>query len=143
MTAGRLVLARARWRLSAAEVGAVTGTDAVAGWAALIRDRGFPGELLIADGDNRLYVDTASPALTATAAKVLRGRTEAVVEEVLPTGVGTGPQGRFANESHRAVHPPRRYRTGATTLAATSGAAFVRPRQPVAVREGVHRYRIR
>jgi thiopeptide-type bacteriocin biosynthesis protein len=98
VTAGRLVLARARWRLSAAEVGTVTGKDALAGWAALTRDRGLPGELRIADGDNRLYVDTASPALTATATKVLRGRSEAVVEEVLPTGVATGPQGRFANE---------------------------------------------
>jgi len=98
VTAGRLVLCRARWRLSAAEVGDVTGSDAAAGWAALTRDRGLPGELLIADGDNRLYVDTSSPALIATAAKVLRGRSEAVVEEVLSSGVATGPQGRFAHE---------------------------------------------
>jgi len=98
VTAGRLVLARARWRLSAAELGTVTGPDPTAGWAALTRDRGLPSELLIADGDNRLYVDTASPALTAAAAKVLRGRSGAVVEEVLNTGVAAGPQGRFANE---------------------------------------------
>jgi thiopeptide-type bacteriocin biosynthesis protein len=98
VTSGRLVLARARWRLSAAEISQVTGADAVAGWASLTRDRRLPGELLIADGDNRLYVDTASPALTAAAAKVLRVRTEATIEEVLPTGVATGPQGRFAHE---------------------------------------------
>jgi class I lanthipeptide synthase len=98
VTAGRLVLARARWVLSAKELGTVTGPDATAGWAALTRDRGLPGELLIADGDNRLYVDTSSPALTGTAAKVLRGRFEAIVEEVLPTGVAAGPQGRFAHE---------------------------------------------
>ena len=54
--------------------------------------------MLIADGDNRLYVDTASAALTAVAAKVLRGRSGAVVEEVLSDGVATGPQGRFAQE---------------------------------------------
>ncbi len=98
VTSGRLVLARARWRLSAAEISRVTGADPVGGWAALIRERGLPTELLIADGDNRLYVDTASPALTAAAAKVLRGRTDAIIEEVLPTGVATGPQGRFAHE---------------------------------------------
>ena len=98
VTAGRLVLHRARWRLSAAELKAVTGPDAAAGWAALTRDRGLPGELLIADGDNRLYVDTASPTLTATATKVLRGRQQAVVEEVLSTGIAHGPQGRFAHE---------------------------------------------
>ncbi len=98
VTSGRLVLARARWRLSAAEISQVTKPDAVAGWAALARERKLPGELLVADGDNRLYVDTASPALTAAAAKVLRGRTGAVIEEVLPTGVATGPQGRFAHE---------------------------------------------
>ncbi|MGX9789649.1 lantibiotic dehydratase [Mycobacterium sp. MMS18-G62] len=98
VTAGRLVLARARWQLSAAELSTVTGSDAADGWAALVRDRGLPRELLIADGDNRLYVDTASPTLTAAAAKVLRGRTGAVVEEVLPDGVATGPQGRFAQE---------------------------------------------
>ncbi len=98
VTCGRLVLARARWQLSAAELSAVTGGDAAAGWAALRRDRGLPGELLIADGDNRLYVDTASAALIAAAAKVLRGRSSAVVEEVLPSGVAAGPQGRFAHE---------------------------------------------
>ena len=98
VTSGRLVLARARWRLSAAEISRVTTPDAVAGWAALTRERGLPGKLLIADGDNRLYVDTASPALTAAAAKALRGRTHAIIEEVLPTGVATGPQGRFAHE---------------------------------------------
>jgi thiopeptide-type bacteriocin biosynthesis protein len=91
-------LARARWQLSAAELSTVTGSDAAAGWSALVRDRGLPRELLIADGDNRLYVDTASPALTAAATKVLRGRTGAVVEEILPDGVATGPQGRFTQE---------------------------------------------
>ena len=98
VTSGRLVLARARWQLSAAELKTVTGADAAAGWAALHRDRGLPGELLIADGDNRLYVDTTSAALIAAAAKVLRGRSGAVVEEVLSSGVAAGPQGRFAHE---------------------------------------------
>ncbi|MDT5011259.1 MAG: lantibiotic biosynthesis protein [Mycobacterium sp.] len=98
VTAGRLVLARARWQLSAAELSAVTGSDPADGWSALIRDRGLPREVLIADGDNRLYVDTASPTLTAVAAKVLRGRAGAVVEEVLENGVAAGPQGRFAQE---------------------------------------------
>ena len=98
VTAGRLVLSRARWRLSAAEVGLLSGADAAGGWEHLIRERGLPPELLIADGDNRLYVDTTSPALIATAAKTLRGRTDAVVEETLPTGVAAGPQGRFAQE---------------------------------------------
>ena len=98
VTAGPLVLARARWRLSAPELGTVTGSDAAAGWAILSRDRGLPSELIVVDGDNRLYVDTTSAALTASAAKVLRGRSQAIVEENLPTGVATGPQGRFTNE---------------------------------------------
>lgn len=124
VTAGRLVLARARWRLSHAELSLVTGADAADGWSTLSRQRGLPSELLIADGDNRLYVDTTSPALTAAAAKVLRGRTGAVVEEVLGDGVATGPQGRFAQElivpfirraeptpSPEPWHPPRVQRT--------------------------------
>ncbi|MBO0679149.1 lantibiotic dehydratase [Mycolicibacterium sp. S2-37] len=98
VTAGPLVLSRARWRLAGAEIGTVTGPDAAAGWAMLVRERGLPQQLLIADGDNRLYVDTTSAALTATAAKTLRGRTDAVVEEMLPTGVAKGPQGTFAQE---------------------------------------------
>lgn len=98
VTAGPLVLSRARWRLSAAEVSTVTGLDPVAAWAALTKDRGLPTEVLIADGDNRLYIDTTSEMLTATAAKVLRGRAFAVLEEVLDTGVATGPAGRFAHE---------------------------------------------
>lgn len=98
VTSGRLVLARARWQLSAAELSSVTGSEAAEGWAVLVRDRGLPNEVLIVDGDNRLYVDTASHALIAVAAKVLRGRTGALVEEVLADGVATGPQGRFAQE---------------------------------------------
>jgi thiopeptide-type bacteriocin biosynthesis protein len=98
VTAGRLVLARARWRLSAAELKTVTGADAAGGWAALVSQRGLPPQVLIADGDNRLYVDTESPALIAAAAKVLRGRTGAFVEEVLADGVAAGPQGRFVQE---------------------------------------------
>lgn len=98
VTAGRLVLARARWRLSAAEISRVTGRDALDGWAEVTRKRNMPTEVLVADGDNRLYVDTTSPALVCAAAKVLRGRPGAVLEEVLPTGVATGPQGRFAHE---------------------------------------------
>ena len=62
------------------------------------RDRGLPTELLITDGDNRLYVDTTSPALTSAAAKAMRGRSGAVIEEVLDTGVAVGPQGRFTHE---------------------------------------------
>ncbi|WP_006246747.1 lantibiotic dehydratase [Mycolicibacterium tusciae] len=98
VTAGKLVLARARWHLSAAELKTVTGDDPIAGWRSLSDARGLPGELLIADGDNRLYVDTSSPALVATAAKVLRGRSAAVIEEVLSSAIATGPQGRFAHE---------------------------------------------
>jgi len=98
VTAGKLVLARARWHLSAAELKTVTGDDPIAGWRTLSEARGLPAELLIADGDNRLYVDTSSPALVATAAKVLRGRSAAVIEEVLSNAIATGPQGRFAHE---------------------------------------------
>ncbi|MBJ8346728.1 lantibiotic dehydratase [Antrihabitans sp. YC2-6] len=96
--AGSVVLSRARWRLSAAEIAAVTGRDPVAAWAELASRRGLPTELLIVDGDNRLYIDTASAALTSMAAKVLRGRTSALVDEVLSTGTAVGPQGRFEHE---------------------------------------------
>ncbi len=98
VTAGRLVLSRARWRLNAAELATLTTGNPVAGWAALAGSRGLPGEVFIGDGDNRLYVDTTSPALTAAAAKVLRGRTTATLEEVLPSRVATGPEGHFAHE---------------------------------------------
>ena len=90
--------AEVRPRLTTAHNPAWRGFGVYRFLAALRRDRGLPGELLIADGDNRLYVDTASAALIAAAAKVLRGRTAAVVEEVLPSGVAAGPQGRFAHE---------------------------------------------
>ena len=98
VTAGRLVLSRARWRLDAAELATLTTENAAAGWAALAARRGLPAEVFIGDGDNRLYVDTTSPLLTAAAAKVLRGRTATVLEEVLPSRVATGPQGHFAHE---------------------------------------------
>ncbi len=98
VTAGTLVLARARWRLNVAELESITGADAAAGWHALTARRGLPRELLVVDADNRLYVDTSSPALIAAAAKVLRGEHEAVVEETLDSRVAAGPQGHFSHE---------------------------------------------
>jgi thiopeptide-type bacteriocin biosynthesis protein len=124
VTAGRLVLSRARWGLNAAELSTLTTADAATGWAALAAERGIPAQVLIADGDNRLYLDTASPALVAAAAKILRGRTAAIVEEVLPSRIATGPQGHFAHElivpflrdadpvpARRRRQPPRVRRT--------------------------------
>ena len=69
--------------------------------------RGVPGEVFIGDGDNRLYVDTTSPALTAAAAKVLRGRSTATLEEVLPSRVATGSQATSpTNSSCRSCARP-------------------------------------
>ncbi|CAM3663076.1 lantibiotic dehydratase [Smaragdicoccus niigatensis] len=98
VSAGDVVFARARWRLSAEEIGSVTGPEPMAGWSALARSRGVPRELLVVDNDNRLYVDTTSASLTAMAAKTLRGRKTAVLEEVLSSRVAVGPQGHFAHE---------------------------------------------
>ncbi|MBB4637134.1 lantibiotic dehydratase [Longimicrobium terrae] len=104
VTRGRLILSRARWNLSAAEIRRITeaGTrwdhQAIQRWR---EERGLPSLVLLADSDNQLPVDFSNAVSTLAFARLLRGRAAALLTEAL-SGPGAlcvhGPEGRFTHE---------------------------------------------
>jgi thiopeptide-type bacteriocin biosynthesis protein len=101
---GRLVLARARWRLAGADLQAIGRTQdatqyaAVQAWRA---ERRLPRYVALADGDNELVIDFDNVLSVAALAHQLRGRRSAVLVELFPGPdelCVTGPEGRFVHE---------------------------------------------
>jgi hypothetical protein len=102
VTAGRLVLARARWRLRLAEPGGLgagrIGHPEVDRWR---RNRGLPRLVSLVEGDRALLVDFDNLLMAESFAAMAAERGEVVVEEVFP-----GPEelcvhdgvGRFVHE---------------------------------------------
>lgn len=116
---GRLVLQRARWRLSEEEIKALcTGPDA-ARFAAVQRlrsERRMPRHLLLADGDNELLVDLDNVLSVEAWLDVLEGRGEASLFELFPGPAelcARGPEGRFV---HELVVPFVRSREAASAI---------------------------
>ncbi|MFC7385798.1 lantibiotic dehydratase [Sphaerisporangium rhizosphaerae] len=118
VTAGRLVLSRARWNLSGGQLAELDGPTAAARFAAVQRLRArlrLPRWVAVADGDRRLPIDLDNALFTEMAAGLLRGRSSVRIEEVffgsdeVPV---TGPEGRFA---HELVVPFLRVRDPATS----------------------------
>jgi len=104
VTAGRLVLARARWRMGEEEVKALAGVDgaaryaAVAGWR---RERRLPRWVSLADGDNELTIDLDNPLALDGWLDLLERRKEAILLELFPAPdelCARGPEGRFLHE---------------------------------------------
>ncbi len=120
VSCGRLVLAPAQWRLDTGEIKALSDRETeqrLRAWRQLRDTRSIPRQVLIADGDNRLYVDTESSLLTAAAARVLRGRDHAILLEAFPAPdqlCASGRDGRYTHELlvpfHRA-DPPVQHRS--------------------------------
>ena len=106
VTAGRLVLSRARWRLDAAELATTTGNP-VAGWAALAGSRGVPGEVFIGDGDNRLTRRHHQPGSDRRGRQSPAWRSTATLRKCCPAG--WPPDRRpLRPRTHRAVPAPDR-----------------------------------
>ena len=84
---GRLVLARARWRLAGTDLQAIgqardaTQYAAVQAWRA---ERRLPRYVALADGDNELVIDFDNVLSVAALAHQLRGRRSAVLVELFP-----------------------------------------------------------
>ena len=107
VTSGRLVLTRARWRVSSDEITALTSGDRAAGadrfraareWR---ERRGLPRWVVFVELDNELPVDLDNPLSLDAFVSALRGRQQIDLMEVFPTPeelVVTGPEGRFVNE---------------------------------------------
>jgi thiopeptide-type bacteriocin biosynthesis protein len=101
---GRLVLQRARWRLSEEEIKALCTGSGVARFAAaqrLCAERRMPRRVLLADGDNELLVDFDNILSMEAGLDIVEGRREALLFELFP-GPGElcarGPEGRFVHE---------------------------------------------
>ncbi|MHB8691306.1 MAG: lantibiotic dehydratase [Solirubrobacteraceae bacterium] len=97
---GRLVLARARWRLQRDELRGLA-RDAWTGSQTLRRERILPRWVVLADGDNLLPVDLDNVLSVDAFARIVRGRDEAVLEELYPRPdelIAEGSDGRYVHE---------------------------------------------
>ncbi|HYC88602.1 MAG TPA: lantibiotic dehydratase [Thermoanaerobaculia bacterium] len=123
---GRLVLQRARWRLSGEEIKALcTGSGAArfAGAQRLRAERRMPRHLLLADGDNELLLDFDNVLSVEAWLDVLEGRQDAFLFELFPRPgelCARGPEGAFV---HELVMPFVRARSGAAGVSLPSLAA--------------------
>lgn len=104
VVSGRLVLSRARWNVTEAEIralGRARGADqftAVQAWRA---ERRLPRYVALADRDQQLVIDLDNVLSIAALAHQLRGRRQAVLVEMFPDPdelCVTGPEGRFVHE---------------------------------------------
>jgi len=104
VTAGRLVLARARWNLNRAQLeplGQLCGSARFAAMQALRERLRLPRWVAIMDGDNLLPIDLDNVLLVDVAAHLLKNRSGASLVELFygPDDVFTlGPEGRFTHE---------------------------------------------
>jgi len=116
VVSGRLVLSRARWNVTEAELralGQTSGADQFAAVQAWRAERRLPRYVALADRDNELVIDLDNVLSVAALAHQLRGRRQAVLVEMFPDPDAlcvTGPEGRFVHElvvPFVQIAPPR------------------------------------
>jgi thiopeptide-type bacteriocin biosynthesis protein len=104
VTVGRLVLALARWRLSAGELatlGAPAGEPLFAAALALRAQRGLPRRVALVEEDNLLPVDLDNALSIEAFAQLVKRRSEAELVELFPAPdelCVRGPEGTFVHE---------------------------------------------
>ena len=101
---GRLVLAKARWRIERAEVnGMIKGVEEdrdpeLNAWMTLRR---LPRFCLLVDGDNKLPVDFENPLSVDALLDLVKSRERFTLEEMFPGPdelLAEGPEGKFVHE---------------------------------------------
>ncbi|MBK8727126.1 MAG: lantibiotic dehydratase [Holophagaceae bacterium] len=101
---GRLVFAKARWRVEKEALKAAVEGKGAARWTALQawrRERRLPRWVLLADGDNKLPVDLDNILSVETFLDTVKQRPLFVLEELFPgpgESAAEGPEGRFVHE---------------------------------------------
>jgi thiopeptide-type bacteriocin biosynthesis protein len=104
VVSGRLVLRRAQWNVTEAELRALGQTRDADQFAAVQMWRGerrLPRYVALADLDNELVIDLDNVLSVAAFAHQVRGRRQAVLVEMFPAPdelCSTGPEGRFVHE---------------------------------------------
>jgi thiopeptide-type bacteriocin biosynthesis protein len=108
VTFGRLVLARARWRLSAAEISTLTRAAGDGRYAAvqeLRQRRWLPRWVVLADHDNTLVVDLDNVAAAGALVHLLAGGSDAALLEHYPDADGLCAGGAAGAYTHEIVVP--------------------------------------
>jgi thiopeptide-type bacteriocin biosynthesis protein len=104
VVAGRVVLARARWRLAEEDLTPLRSKDAVEQFAAVQRTRArrrLPRYVALADGDNELVIDLDNVLCVEALVDQVKSRTTAVLVELFPRPSElcvSGPEGAFVHE---------------------------------------------
>ncbi|MGE5745230.1 MAG: thiopeptide-type bacteriocin biosynthesis protein [Gemmatimonadota bacterium] len=104
VVSGRLVLARARWRLTEHDIQAISRAGDVTQFATVQiwrAERQLPRYVALADYDNELVSDLDNVLSVAALAHQLRGRRSATLVEMFPGPHElwvTGPEGHFVSE---------------------------------------------
>jgi class I lanthipeptide synthase len=104
VVSGRLVLSRARWNVTEAELralGPARGADQFAAVQAWRAERRLPRYVALADRDHELVIDLDNVLSIGALAHQFRGRRQAVLVEMFPGPDAlcvTGPEGRFVHE---------------------------------------------
>jgi thiopeptide-type bacteriocin biosynthesis protein len=104
VVSGRLVLRRARWNVTEAELralGRASGAGQFAAVQAWRAERRLPRYVALADRDRELVIDLDNVLSVAALAHQLRGWRQALLVEMFPGPdalCATGPEGRFVHE---------------------------------------------
>src|SRR6516165_9105742 len=104
VTTGRLVLARARWRLHQDELrrlGKAEGSARFRGVQSWRAERRLPRLVALADGDNTLPIDLDNVLSVETFVHAVKERDEATLIELFPPPdhlCAQGPEGKFVHE---------------------------------------------
>lgn len=104
VVSGRLVLARARWRVRGAEikpVAAATGAERFRLAQRLRQERRMPRYVVLADNDHELLIDFDNALAFDAFVELVRNREELLLTELYPTPdelCAEGPEGRFFHE---------------------------------------------
>jgi len=104
VTCGRLVLARARWRVVAAEIRPIAeaaGAERYRLAKRLRETRRMPRYLSLAEGDNELFIDFENALTLDSVIELVRTRPEVTLTEFFPSPdelCAEGPEGRFFHE---------------------------------------------
>lgn len=130
VTHGRLVLARAGWWMTAAEIkqlAKAAGADRYAAVQEWRRRRRLPRLVTLADGDNELLVDLDNTLAIDAFLDLVEERDRARLHELFPGPealIAEGPEGRFVHELVIPFHRlPRPVAAVETAVAAPEAAA--------------------
>lgn len=104
VTVGNLILARARWRIDAAEIkelSAAAGAERFRAAQALRARRGLPRLVQLEDGDNELPLDLEHGPSIESLVELVKGRRSIALGEIFPGPedlCATGGDGRYVHE---------------------------------------------